>query len=290
MFETAKRYSEQTYYRKMDLMREMDYHIVAPIWEEVKSYRSIFRIEYPIFQCYLVHNPCMLHMLMKTQHKLMQYVLLTKQEVNVDTLPKHVYPLYTAFIDQCNKPLKDSVWFKHCLQVLSIPIQEPMVGFLCDDDIPLLIRLFFLFYSYEDTTLLFLFLLKEGYVPIHSLLSFKQKKIEKDEQDATSSFLTFLYEIWLKLSTEMVLLKSREENDIKDKRVEELKEMYPILNEEQIRFYVEHRQAQRYYTIAQYMEYTHVCYETARYSMERFVHLHWYQKQKVGKKFIYKVL
>lgn len=288
MFEIAKRYSEQTYYRKVDIGKEMEYHIVAPIWEEIKKYRAIFRKDYPLFQCYLVHNPNMMHTLMKVQHTLTQYVVQAKRRNHKDTIPKQLYPLYSAYMDRVYKLDNDTVWFMNCVRVLTLPIKEELLYFLCDEEIPMLIRLFFLRDRCEDTLLL-LFLIKESCTPIFSLLANIETSIEKDDQDGTFSFLHFLHKVWLQVSTEMNATKIDKDMDMRNKNIEELKEMYPILSDHQLRFYVDHRQAQRYYTITQYMEYAHVCYETARYSMERFVHLHWYQKEKVGKKFIYKV-
>lgn len=48
MFETAKKYSEQVYYNKADLEKEMDFYLVDPLWHEITQYRSLFRHEFPI--------------------------------------------------------------------------------------------------------------------------------------------------------------------------------------------------------------------------------------------------
>ena len=35
MFETTKKYSEQVYYNKADLEKEMDFFFVFPLWHEI---------------------------------------------------------------------------------------------------------------------------------------------------------------------------------------------------------------------------------------------------------------
>ena len=58
MFETAKKYSEQVYYNKADLEKEMDFYLVDPLWHEITQYRSLFRHEFPIKEkkTYLIRN------------------------------------------------------------------------------------------------------------------------------------------------------------------------------------------------------------------------------------------
>lgn len=296
MFELAKRYSEHIYYQKQDIIREMDAHLVEPVWEEILKYRSIFKTDYTILthRFYLVYNPLMIKSLMKTQQYMMQAVLHYKNEIpQRELLPTSLQTWYFVLSTRMDT-MKDAItWFTFASKQLSIPIQDDFLLFLCNDEEGTLIRLFFLMIVYQEDKkeeLLTLFLMKEGYLSFLDILldSFVSLTVEKG--DVTYYFLAFLHNIWLKISNLMVLLKGNCEEDTKLMLFEELKEKYPCCRDEQLHFYIEHRRAKHYYTIRQYMDYCHVCYETARYSMEQLVRQNWHQKQKMGKKFVYKVL
>lgn len=59
------------------------------------------------------------------------------------------------------------------------------------------------------------------------------------------------------------------------------------LNRKQAHFYARHCTLGMYYTIEQYKKMEKVVYETARTSMELFVELAYYKREKIGKKFFY---
>ena len=70
---------------------------------------------------------------------------------------------------------------------------------------------------------------------------------------------------------------------------ESLLEYYPFLQKEQVLFYISHCKSGCYYTVRQYLEFSDVCYETARLHLSQLVSMGWYKKQKIGKKFVYSV-
>lgn len=295
MFELAKRYSEERYYRKEDIMEEMDSYLVEPVWEEITKYRSIFKIDYDIFdyRSYLIYNPKMIQTLLKTQQLMTKGILHNAIWSEQKNLPETLQPLFVALSGRLSATKDETSWFRNSILLLSIPIQEKFLHFLCDEEEVMLVKLFYLVICYKEEKkqeLLVLFLMKEGYLHFLELIIECTELIEEDIHDMTPFFLKFLHNIWLKISSLMVLLKGSCEEDTKLMLFEELREKYPCYSDEQLHFYIEHRQIKRYYTIRQYMEYAHVCYETARYSMEQFVEQSWYQKQKLGKKFVYKVL
>lgn len=108
--------------------------------------------------------------------------------------------------------------------------------------------------------------------------------------DVTSNFLSLLEVLRLKFSDEMLSLNRKDTLSLQKLDARELTERYPMLQKESIAFYVAHRKLHHYYTLQDYMQNAGVCYETARYSMEKLVALKWYQKQKIGKKFVYFVM
>ena len=66
-----------------------------------------------------------------------------------------------------------------------------------------------------------------------------------------------------------------------------LRYQYPQLRDYQIRFYLEHSVKGYFYTLEQFVAFSGVCYETARCAMEQLVSLHFYDKLKQGRKFVY---
>lgn len=295
MFELAKRYSEDRYYRKEDILEEMDAYLIEPVWEEICKYRSIFKIDYAILghRYYLIYNPRMIKTLMKTQQLMLKGMTHNERLSEQKDIPDSLQPLFVALSGRLYTAKDESSWFRYSISLLSIQVEESFVSFLCNDEEVMLVKLFYLLACYKKEKkqeLLVLFLMKEGYLHFLELFRDDSVSVEEDIYDMTPCFLAFLHNIWLKISNLMVLLKGNCDEDTKQMQFEELKEKYPCCSDEQLHFYIDHRLPKRYYTIRQYMEYTHVCYETARYSMEQFVQQNWYQKQKLGKKFVYKVL
>ncbi|MBQ7890914.1 MAG: hypothetical protein IJ359_02010 [Erysipelotrichaceae bacterium] len=122
--------------------------------------------------------------------------------------------------------------------------------------------------------LIIIVLKKENLYSCIYLFQPKWLKLLDVKEDVVHKFLT-----WIKqqLSKEVEMV-------VDDHR---LLEYYPFLHKEQVAFYIEHRESHCYYTIQQYMKYNDVCYETSRMHLEQLVHLGWYVKKKVGKKFVY---
>ena len=104
--------------------------------------------------------------------------------------------------------------------------------------------------------------------------------------DKTYLFLSFLSQAQLKFE-ECLLLLRRDCDDYLRMTNEPLVHRFPNLSEQQIAFFVAHREANSYYSIQEYKEFTHVCYETARNAMESFVAQGWYRQRKIGKRYYY---
>ena len=127
---------------------------------------------------------------------------------------------------------------------------------------------------------------------IHITMEELMERLDRQvtDLDVTSNFLSLLEVLRLKFSDEMLSLNRKDSISLQKLDARELIERYPMLQKESITFYVAHRKLHHYYTLQDYMQNAGVCYETARYSMEKLVALKWYQKQKIGKKFVYFVM
>ena len=86
MFETARKYSERTYYNKTDLEKEMDYYLVDPLWHEIEQYRSLFRQEFPLQgkKTYLIRNPLVNDTMAITQEWLLAWLMKHQESSDVD--------------------------------------------------------------------------------------------------------------------------------------------------------------------------------------------------------------
>lgn len=289
MFEATKKYSEEHYIDKEQLKRELDPYLVDPVWEEIQKYRRIFRVEYVFLEGkgYITWNRLTSFQLLKSMQIIEQWEPYsdTCEEVGDDKL--------FALLHSYHPFQEPYAWFIHTVSALQLPLSKPLQEFLIQPDQPLLLKLFLLSiyaHSYQNETIRILLKLTahERLLPVIMEVSLNSNR-EHLPDDLTPLFLTFLNDIWLKISDLMVLLNSscNQEDRLAMHRV--LQERYPSCSREQINFYVEHRTLHHYYTIAHYMEYCHVCYETARTALDQLVQQNWYQKQKLGKKFVYYV-
>lgn len=307
MFETAKKYSEQAYYSKADVEKELDHYLVEPMWHEICQYRSLFQKEFPIHEkkTYIVYNRYVVDAIARTQECMIRYMRNHWNEPLHDLdyfwLREEEVWIFQSFITQMetNQTYIHKHMFLHILEQMDLQKQVSMLSRkkLMDEQENLLHQLFLLSMEQDKRCA---FILMYPILRCHEALSLGQiLKMEEfcdlydkksRELDVTGSFLSFLAHIRLKLSNDMVLLNADAEKNVLQMQYQELIERYPMLQKEQIRFFIEHRTHHHYYTLQDYMKFHGVCYETARYSMEKLVELHWYQKQKMGKKFVYYIL
>lgn len=307
MFETAKKYSEQAYYNKTDLEKEMDFYLVDPLWHEIVQYRSLFRHEFPIKdkKTYLIRNPHVNDQMAATQNLLFEWLLLHKED------PDKEYDLFWLKEDEQLRFLRLLVKLRydHYLNAQTLfqevmdsfqlhsELSQSTVQYLTDTHKPLLMKIFLLAME-ANKRIAFLLLFPTLYLH-HCLKAAQVIDMEQiidridnsvSDLDVTSAFLSLLVMLRLKFSDEMISLNRNEQISPLEQDEVDLCERYPMLQKESIAFYVRHRKLHHYYTLQDYMQSASVCYETARYSMEKLVELKWYQKQKIGKKFVYFII
>lgn len=306
MFETAKKYSETMYYRKTDLEQEMDHYLVEPLWHEISQYRSFFRQDFPIREkkTYFIRNPHVNDLMAQTQELMLQWLLEHKEEHAKDVdgfwLKEEEQLRFSSFLIKMryDKGMSAAQVIQECFDKFSLEgiVPYEVRLYIQDTSNNLLCKLFLICMSCDKRSA-FLLLYPTLYLH-HSLLLSNVFSMEEcidhidrklTELDVTPDFLSFLSFMRLKVSDDMAVIH-HDEAAIRLMDEVTLIEQYPMLQKESIAFYVQHRKLHHYYTLQDYMSFAKVCYETARYSMEKLVELKWYQKQKIGKKFVYFIL
>lgn len=307
MYETARKYSEYAYYSKQELEREMDHYLVEPLWAEIEKYRSFFRMEFPLAnkKTYLIRNPHVNDTMALTQEMMMGWLLEHPEgkEKAIDTFwlkdeEQHCFSrLYVKL--RYDRTMDSKMLFHELYDQFHLERQvDPKVRRTLEDPCGnLLIKLFLLVMVCDKRCAFLLYiavLYLHRFLPVCTLVSMEELMDHTahltNDLDVTSNFLSLLSYLRLKFSDEMLLLKGKKPVSPLTMDVAELCERYPMLQKESVEFYVKHRRLHHYYTLREYMESSGVCYETARYSMEKLVNLHWYQKQKIGKKFVYFIM
>lgn len=266
MEEKYKMYSEKEYINKMQLKNIYSNTASDMIYEEIQAYRSFYKYDLMFHKrhYYVTCNPTLIKMMTR------------------------IYELGKEVSSQENvwgaKEMKD--WL-HLFETSTKEMLNPLlVKFLCGND-PFLIKFFVLHYIACTHEFLYHFLQfyhKEHWLSI--ALKIDKIKVEyKDDLDLSYEFRYFLENLYLHLSVNMVPLTGR--CFCSKHSREELKKLYPRLDSKAIDFYFSHSQPHCHYTISSYMKYCQVSYETARQRMQLFLDMKWYQRLKVGKKFVY---
>ncbi len=307
MFETARKYSESTYYNKTDLEKEMDYYLVDPLWHEIEQYRSLFRQEFPLQgkKTYLIRNPLVNDTMAITQEWLLAWLMKHQESSDVDIdlfwLKEAERERFTRLLVKMryDKEMNPRLLFQEVFDhfIVDRNLELALRSYLEEETNNLLLKLFRLGMECDKRTAFLLYfptLYLHHCFPLSAFVTMEELMDRLDHHiinmDVTSNFLTLLEVLRLKFSDEMLSLNRKDAISLQKLDARELMERYPMLQKESIAFYVAHRKLHHYYTLQDYMQNAGVCYETARYSMEKLVALKWYQKQKIGKKFVYFVL
>lgn len=291
--ELVEKYSEQTYSRRVDLLKELDHSIADTVWNEVLRYRRQFCYELHIMDRTYHITMCrsVLFRILECEEKLLKQgnimrglsdCLQHEERTNWQLLLHH---------KECGVDVGDAVWIQHACELLEIT-QCTFIMEVLLLQVPVVIQLFLcmhLPYTQREPALFLIALVHDALYLMDILFPpyVDECGYTGEEEDLTYDLLDFLKNLELKISDRMLLLKGGKQNQQQFVSLRDLKERYPMLQEEQLRFYVGHRDAAHYYTIQQYIAYCGVCYETARTALDQLVNLNWYQKRKIGKKFVY---
>ncbi|MGX8852342.1 hypothetical protein ACWG42_11615 [Amedibacillus sp. YH-ame10] len=285
--EVIERYCEESYAQKQDIINELGSHIGNVIWDEIEAYRNRFLFVIPKVNCHVILCRSVVFKILKTEQKLHQVNIRDTNKVEEE--PNPIWDMLRHQLDTIEQ-IDMQEWIQVACTLLRVPSVED-VEMLFSLDIPFTLVAFLCMIKFPSTNreILYLYLMKENLLHLfHYFPDNDEVDVRLEPQiDVTYHFLRFLDQILLKICEGMVLLNSSKKQERSNLSFEELKECYPQLHEEQIRFYLAHRKQNHYYDIQQYLLFANVCYETGRSSMDKLVELGWYRKRKTGKKFVY---
>lgn len=298
MDDLAFKSSEMAYYTKKDLAQYLNISMIDQVWKDIEVYRSYFKIhdscmkenEYVVLNGYVSKKMMILmeKMLMLPEKEGQNDFLINWIRESIQD-EKEIF-LCLDFLKECQmKNLSYSTCREHLKMFF---FEEKDCDFYLQRSCPFMIRLNALLGNEELT-------------PIQKValtgIIFKQVNCEKflayldpdsfikeysKEEDQTYNLLALIKSFNQILNKKLI---KGEEVALNKQGLETLIYRYPMLPKAAVSFYAKHNQPGHYYTISQYIEENQVCYETGRQAMEQLVHYRFYQKTKVGKKFVYSI-
>lgn len=277
MFEETRKYTEDTYLSRRELAQELELDgvVLEAVWRQVEDYRALLRrsFHFDDVRSDIVMTRALCRKLQQTTELLYRCTLQRSFAVDIRKTVLLVG--------------NQSHWLHKASELLALKeLPHNLMAFLENDEEPLLLRIFFLSLYTQDNAYLDCMLVHACcHAPF--ALAIEGKPDKTAAGDLSVRFLAFLDGIRLQISRSMLSLTETDVTACQTMQLQELLEHYPMLNEQQLMFYVDHRQPYRYYTIRQFMEYAGVCNETARCAMELLVKEHCYQRRKIGKKYVY---
>lgn len=277
MFEETRKYTEDTYLSRRELAQELELDgvVLEAVWRQVEDYRTLLRrsFHFDDVRADIVMTRALCRKLQQTTELLYRCTLQRSFAVGIRKTVLLVG----------NQPH----WLHKASELLTLKeLPHDLMAFLENDEEPLLLRIFFLSLYTQDNAYLDCMLVHACcHAPF--ALAMEGKPDKTAAGDLSVRFLAFLDGIRLQISRSMLSLTETDVTACQTMQLQELLEHYPMLSEQQLMFYVDHRQPYRYYTIRQFMEYAGVCNETARCAMELLVKEHCYQRRKIGKKYVY---
>lgn len=277
MFEETRKYTEDTYLSRRELAQELELDgvVLEAVWRQVEDYRALLRrsFHFDDVRADIVMTRALCRKLQQTTELLYRCTLQRSFAVDIRKTVLLVG--------------NQSHWLHKASELLALKeLPHNLMAFLENDEEPLLLRIFFLSLYTQDNAYLDCMLVHACcHAPF--ALAIEGKPDKTAAGDLSVRFLAFLDGIRLQISRSMLSLTETDVTACQTMQLQELLEHYPMLNEQQLMFYVDHRQPYRYYTIRQFMEYAGVCNETARCAMELLVKEHCYQRRKIGKKYVY---
>ncbi|MCI9524933.1 MAG: hypothetical protein HFF01_07830 [Erysipelotrichaceae bacterium] len=306
MFETAKKYSETTYYNKQALEQELEHYLVEPLWNEITQYRQLFKQDFSIHgkKTFLVRNPLVNDTMAQLQELFFQWLSIHQEdpycELDLFWLKEQEQLRFASLYAKMryDKKMDEKTLLEQVIKgfQLESEISSEQITYLMNEKNNLLLKLFMIAMEGNRRSAFLLFypiLYMHHVLPLANMFQMEEVVDHMmqiiQESDITLHFLSMLTYLQTKFQDSMnaYYLQDDASHSSLNLDAQELIERYPMLQKESIHFYVSHRKPHHFYTLQDYIQACGVCYETARYSMEKFVTLKWYQKQKAGKKFVY---
>ncbi|MEF9920705.1 MAG: hypothetical protein RR741_06275 [Erysipelotrichaceae bacterium] len=300
-YSLIQKYSEEHYYTKCELENDFSDSTLTIMWEEIEHYRTFFKhnIKIGYHHYYVTYNPYVSKKIFDLHQQYYKFQYYNKEVTKwlpCSNKEQQEIEQFKVLFNHC-KSREINLFFENTLHSLQIELDNELINFLVNKNEDIFLKVFLCILSLEKPiTVITLNLICSELCHINILSLIDIDKLysiiisPKGHNDLTYCFLAFLDDLYLKLCDKMLLYDFKILKGIESLNEEELHNIYPMLKKKQIEFFLIHHQVNHYYTIRDYMSATNVSYETARYSLEELVKIKWYQKLKVGKKFVYHIL
>ncbi len=274
--ELERTYTDVVYATKKEVVQQIGYHLIEPVWKQILQYRHQWTIQFHDVEVCLC--PGILKKMMTLNECLFQL-----HEVHSEGLESLIQTETGKWM--MHHFLKTEGLFEARLHQLCLLYQCDESNIVnihqqCPYALIFVLWCFMCFGQSEFGILLVLLKLKcAGMSALLGLMDATDFNVEK-QQDMTYVLDASLKK-WISKAQKILLSCSYKTKD------EDLSCLYPQLKKYQIKFYQDHHVPGHYYTIEQFIRYCDVCYETGRTAMEELVSLGFYAKMKQGKKFLY---
>lgn len=287
MHTLARKYTEDVYLTYEELKERFLAAQMDTIWQEIACYRELFVIALSKEE-FIVNSVTLQRKHAKIEQRMNLVLRKVKQnaekgieEIGVSHSTIHMMEKMYETQYHCS--------LRHICRTLMVDYSDTVRFIEEQSDLPLFVLLYKIVSIPEHSTknLLLLYLSFEtGTSPL--LFQLAELAVTwPSEHDHTKNYAS-----WLQRIDDFFIQKLKEKQNqqpalyLKELR---LMERYPTLKPYQASFFEQHREIGHYYTVEQFLLYCNTCYETARMGMEELVRLGWYQKEKVGKKYVYYV-
>ncbi len=298
MDDLAYKTSEQKYYTKKELAKYLNISMIDQVWKDVEEYRSHFKVEDACLKrgTYIVLNGYVCKKMMMLMEKML---MLPDEDGDLHVLNDWIKNsikneneifLCENFLKECYRKEIEYLTCKEHLFLFFF--EEKDCQMYLERNCPFMIRLTSLItrddFSLTQKIVLTACVLKqvncEKFIPYLNQECFNTECTK--EEDQTYNLLA-LIKVFNQILNHRLMVKK--EIPLHKEGMETLMYRYPMLSKAAVSFYTKHHQPGHYYTISQYIEENNVCYETGRQAMEQLVQYRFYQKTKVGKKFVYSI-
>lgn len=273
MVSLKEKYTDINYANKAELTDLLEYHAIETVWKEILEYRQAFQIHYQFLNQSILFTltPSIYQKVIETERDLRQQVLqmgnsslflgLVDRQQFEYKLKEFLAAYYGRDYD-----LQQQLMHTHPLILVSILrlLKVPEASLLAND----VLQMYHLSSISED---------------VWEIAEMLEVKEGNDQTAFLLQYMKQLQAFCESLSTKV----NTQQDKTKSEGVSELCWSYPNLSQSLITFFVEHRAGNHFYSVKDYQDWHECSYETARSSLNELVNLGWYQKIKVGKKFVY---
>ncbi|MEG0314742.1 MAG: hypothetical protein RR646_05730 [Erysipelotrichaceae bacterium] len=276
----AIKYSEQNYLTREQVLGENEHLVGELIWQEVLNYRSIFTFNYTLNNHNYILVRC--HLFNSLLLNLNDSIIYASNNLSPNVIDKDS----TYFNNlRANKKLyinKLNIMLIDTANYYNINLTTKFINLINKETI--FIKLILINLNYNPTDSNILRKVIYIYYNIENIYDNIIDTIINPYNDLTYSVLELIKNNILYLSELVIKLKCNKnsKDDLSDLILK-----YPQISSNSLKFYYYHNKYNAYYTINDYVLYNNSSYETARQGLEVLTKYNFYNKEKIGKRYVY---